>query len=264
MILRSILILIGLILFGNLVPLIPDYVYGEWSSFGVAGGDVFIVIFGLIPIILFVLLDLDIINVYSLPFSDILDDGVKGVLYASVLITSLVYSSGPASALSNAISIILTLFVVIFPFYLFYDYIVRDVLRVKNRFFYRYLPSLVIAGAFVLPIALAYVLAQFGVYLPGDLMLVFGTQSFFDGTLIVPTLYLVSLGGCVVYFVYYVIIRQIIGAFMPKPDYKYAKESEYVVCKNCQFYLGGRCQLGFTDLTIGSNGVICYDYKRKN
>lgn len=261
---RSILILIALIALGNLVAIIPDYKDGVWTSFGSAGGSFFAVLFGLIPIIVFILLDLDIINAYSLPFSDILDEGVKYLLYISVVISSITCSVF-TSTLTNALSLVLTLFVVLFPLYLFYDDIVRMKIRVKNVFLAKHLVPLVFGGAIVLPIALGYVLTLFDTYLPGDIFLSLGANSYIDGLITIPNLYLYSIGACVVYLVYSKVLCSIIAMFKPKTDYKYATYGdEYKVCKNCQFFKGGRCELGFTDLTIGSSGVICYDYKRKN
>ena len=145
-ILCNIAILIGLIIFGNLLLLIPDYTNGTWVDFGAAGGDIFIVLLGLIPIIVFILLDLSIINVYSLPLSDLLDEGIKYVMYILVFVVSIVCSSFNSS-LNNALSLILAVFVMLFPLYVFYDNIVRSKLRVQNKFVSEYLPAVVFGGA---------------------------------------------------------------------------------------------------------------------
>ncbi len=261
---RSIGILIALIALGSFVPMIPDFADGAWTNFGAAGGSLFAILFGLIPIILFILLDTGVIDVYSLPFSDILDEGVKYLLYISVLITSLTCSVF-TSALTNAISLVLTLFVVLFPIYLLYDEIVRMKIRVKNEFLSSRLVPLVFGGAIVLPIALAYLLALAGVYLPGDIFLSLGVESYFGDLVTLPALYFYSIIATLAFIVYSTVICRIIGMFKPKTKYKYATYGdEYRVCKNCRFYRGGRCELGFTDRTIGSNGVICYDYKRRD
>lgn len=260
---RSIGILLALIALGSVVPMIPDLSEGAWTTFGAAGGSLFTVLFGLIPIILFILLDTDLINVYSLPFSDILDEGVKYLLYISVIITSITCSVF-TSALTNALSLVLTLFVVLFPIYMFYDDIVRMKLRTRSKFLSRKLVPLVFCGAVVLPIALSYLLALLGVSLPGDLFLSLGVDNYFGDLITLPTLYFYSIVATLAFLAYDVVICRIIGMFKPKTKYKYATyDEEYKVCKNCRFYLGGRCQLGFTNITIGSNGVICYDYQRK-
>lgn len=260
---RSIGILIALVVLGSLVSNIPDYADGAWTKFGAAGGSIFSVFFGLIPIILIILLDLNAIDVYSLPFSDILDEGIKYLLYISVIVTSVTCSTF-TSSLTNALSIVLTLFVVLFPLYLFYDDIVRIKIRTKNVFLDKRLVPLVFSMAIVLPIGLSYLLALFSVYLPGDMFLWFGTESYLDGFITLPNLYMYSIGACLVYFVYANIVCRIIYKFMPKKEYKYATGStEYRACKNCQFYKGGRCAFGWHDRAHDSNGVICYDYKRR-
>ena len=219
---RSIAILVGLIVAGSLITMIPDYANGEWISYG-GVGSVLSVFLGIVPVVIFILLDLDIIDVYSLPFSDILDYCMNYVMYILVMIASICWSSFD-SAITNAISFILAVFIVLFPLYLFYDDIVRVRLRVNNRFIKRYLPAAVFGGVIILSIAFAYMLAESGVYLPGDFYLSFGEESYLDGFITIPTLYLYSFIGTVIYFLYYKISGFIARIRNPQ-EYKYATYS---------------------------------------
>lgn len=217
-IVKSIGILFGLIFLSNFVGVLPDYVDGQSTSFGAVGGNLFYVLFCFVPIIIFILLDLDIIDVYSLPFSDILDQCMDFVLYLSVLISSFIFPY-TGSALTNAVSFIMTVFIVLFPLYLFYTDIVRIKLRVENKFVNRYLPSVVFGGLIVLSIVLAYALGPQGIYLPGDLSLSFGTYTVMG--IAIPNLYFLSVGGIVLYFVYSLISYRVIPMFIPSQSYNY-------------------------------------------
>ena len=114
-----------------------------------------------------------------------------------------------------------TVFIVLYPLYLFYDDIIRIRLRVKNRFINRYLPLAVFGGVIVLSIAFAYLLAPTGIYLPGDMYLAFGEESYLDGLITIPTLYIYSLIGSVIFFLYYTISGFLMRVFN-RQEYKYA------------------------------------------
>ncbi len=218
LIFKSIGILIGLIFFAWLISLVPVYVNGTWVSYGEAG-SLLPIFLGLIPIIIFILLHLDIIDVYSLPFSDLFDVIYHVIIYILVIVTSCLWSSFESS-LSNAISLILTVFIILYPLYLFYDDIVSIKLRrkIKSRFLKIYLPAVVFGGVIVLLIGLSYFLTLFDVYLPGNAYLLLGVCSDF---LPIPILYVISIGATILFFLY----NKIFYLFKPKKEYKYAKYS---------------------------------------
>ena len=213
---RSIGLLIVLLFSSSFVGALPDFVDAERTVFGAVEGHLFYVFFGIVPIVILLLLDLQLISVYSLPFSDILDMCMDYVLYITVLISSFVLPH-TGSALTSAFSFIMTVFILLFPLHLFYTDIVRFKLKVKNRFLYSYLPLVVFGGLIVLSIVLAYTLGQQGIYLPGDLSLSFGTYTIMDIT--VPNLYFLSVGGIVLYWLYELIFAQVISHFIPKQSY---------------------------------------------
>lgn len=273
-ILRSIVILIALIAFGNLILLIPDYANGEWVSYGDTG-SLFSVLLGLIPIIILILLDIDAINVYSLPFSDIFDHCMGYVIYILVIISSLVWSSFD-SALTNAISFIMAIFIFIFPLYLIYDEFVRVKFRVKNIFINRYLFVAVCGGLIVLSIGAAYLLALFDTYLPGDIFLSLGETEIMDGFITIPTFYLISIVGTLIYIVYYALTSFVASTLKPKKQYKYAtysspkstttaptstkKSSVVKCCKYCRYYGFARDAYGQERLCCKRYGVETHEY----
>ena len=269
---RSIAILIGLIVAGNLIMLIPDHANGEWISYGDVG-SVFSVFLGVVPMVIFILLDLDIIDVYSLPFSDLLDHCMTYVVYILAMIASICWSCFD-SAITNAISFILTVFITLFPLYLFYDFIVRVKLRVKNKFINYYLAATVFGGILVLSIAAAYLLASSGIYLPGDLYLSLGLESYLDGFITIPTLYLYSFIGTVIFFLYYTISGFIARVLHPE-EYKYAiynspeptnnkpstdtgRRAPVKCCKYCKHFTVDR--LGYRGLYCKLSGADASEY----
>ena len=275
-ILKSIALLLGLILLWNLILLIPDFADGDWTSFG-DNGNAFIVMFGIIPIVAFLLLDLDLIDIYSLPFSGTFEYGIPGIIYLSTAITSIVCSCFESS-LGNALSFALTVFVLLFPVHLFYNKLVRD--KIKNRFINRYLPTIIFGGTIVVSIVLSYILACFDTYLPGDMMLCLGETSLIDGSITVPTLYdyaFIAAGGYVVYLLGESLVRSVINSFRPKKEYKYAtyesprttsdepKQPEkwrgVKCCKYCRYSKLKREPDGRTPFVCSLSGASTDDYR---
>ena len=213
---KSIGILTGLVILSNFLTVVPDFSAGESIVFSEAGGNLFFILFGLAPIIILILLDLDIINVYSLPFSDILDGGVRYLTYISVLVSGFVFPYY-SSALSNAISFVMALFVILFPLYLFYDDIIRFKLQVENRFIRNYLPSAVFFGLIVFSIVYAYGFGQQELYLPGDLLFSLGTYTILD--IAVPNLVILSLCGIVLFIIYEITLSPLIYMFLKTNKY---------------------------------------------
>lgn len=275
-ILKSIGLLIGLVLLWNLILLIPDFADGDWTKFG-ENGNAFLVIFGLVPIVILILLDLDKIDIYALPFSGTFEYGVPGIMFISTAITSITCSCFDSS-LGNAFSFILTIFILFYPIHLFYKKLIRN--KVKNQFIKDNLFAIIVGGLMVVSIVLSYILACFDTYLPGDMLLSLGETSIIDGLVTIPTLYIYPFIGAVLYVVYLFIESAglaIINKFRPKKQYKYAtyespRESNtntdeptkyrgVKCCKYCRHSGIVRMPDGQTPFTCKLHGVPTSDYQ---